>query len=972
MAVHIVEDSTRPANVGIPWIAEDVVARRRVVEAILTGLARSHLVEIVAPAGAGKTTAVVQMTHEIEMPVAWLTLEEWDRHPGRFLVDLVEALSEVAPSVRSVLTTAAGEDPRTQASFVGTALGPRELLLVIDDVHLLKEWPHAREVLATVVRFRAHGLRTILVGRAAPMLPGLTAADVASTALLGEDVLRADETEAAAILRAHGSAADPVAAVEATGGWVAGLVLDPERRAAGEAGGSEALARYLSSEVRPRLTVEEDAFLVQCSIFDRIDRARSIALAGDEGPSVLDALRDAGLPALWDDRTTSLRLHPRVRELFRAELDRRPGDLRRAMHSAAAAYTREGDLELAVEAHIQADELEQAGRLLPRVLEGILARYDIDLARYLLDAVRLDPEPTEVVLARLALAFIDQDAVASNAILEQLERNGRLAHVVREEPTIGALACNIYMAAGRIPDAAALLDVMPRGRAANAARLLLSAVRDDAGAPIPSFAGDVLDSVIARGLFFRGRLDDLRGRADATLRRISGIPDLHDPDEAHPASLGAVRSRFGQAVETRDLLAARQAIAELEAMNAHFYAELSAAELAVRMEDDPARALEAVEELRAHAAAEVGFYRELSDMWEGAALLLMDGGVEKAEHILRRAVEGMRRGDRFLEIPAARVYLAEAQWRLGLEEEADRTTREAHAAARAHGGVRRFMLALADFPGVLSRALDLEQDLDGEWHALGRALAAGSSAARHLSAPSVHLRELGEATLVVDGVIVHARIRKSLEVLSFLLSRPAATARRTEVLTALWNGRDDDATRTYLRQAVRHLRDALPQGVAVTTERDSLSIVGAITSEVAELEVLLREASVARGATRRALLFDALEFGERGEFLDGSRDVRWVDDRRAAIESLLAGARLDAADLLVGEGRYLEALTLVDQALERNELLERGWRLRMQVVGMLGDGDGVVDALRRCRAALAEVDLEPSSVTLDLARRLRG
>ena len=93
MAVHIVEDSTRPANVGIPWIAEDVVARPRVVEAILTGLARSHLVEIVAPAGAGKTTAVVQVTHEVEMPVAWLTLEEWDRHPGRFLVDLVEALS---------------------------------------------------------------------------------------------------------------------------------------------------------------------------------------------------------------------------------------------------------------------------------------------------------------------------------------------------------------------------------------------------------------------------------------------------------------------------------------------------------------------------------------------------------------------------------------------------------------------------------------------------------------------------------------------------------------------------------------------------------------------------------------------------------------------------------------------------------------------------------------------------------------
>jgi len=35
-----------------------------------------------------------------------------------------------------------------QASLIGTVLGSRQVVLVIDDVHLLREWPQAGEVLA--------------------------------------------------------------------------------------------------------------------------------------------------------------------------------------------------------------------------------------------------------------------------------------------------------------------------------------------------------------------------------------------------------------------------------------------------------------------------------------------------------------------------------------------------------------------------------------------------------------------------------------------------------------------------------------------------------------------------------------------------------------------------------------------------------------------------------------------------------
>ena len=273
---------------------------------------------------------------------------------------------------------------------------------------------------------------------------------------------------------------------------------------------------------------------------------------------------------------------------------------------------------------------------------------------------------------------------------------------------------------------------------------------------------------------------------------------------------------------------------------------------------------------------------------------------------------------------------------------------------------------------MLSRALDLESEPDGPWHALGRAVITAPSATLPLGPATVHLREFGEPALVVDGVVVRPKIRKSLELVSFLLSRGNASATRSEILTALWNGRDDESTRAYLRQAIKHLREALPEGAAVVTEGDALSLAGAFTSETAEFETLRDAAAGCDGPARRSLLFEALEIGRRGVFLQGSRNVSWIDERRARIAAWLVDVRLDAAATLLDENRHLDVLELVDEVLTHDRLLERAWRLRMQALALLGDQDGVVDAYRACRAALGEVELAPSRGTRELAQRLRA
>jgi DNA-binding SARP family transcriptional activator len=959
----------RPSNVGVPELGGGVVHRPRAVAELLDALEGARVVHVVAPAGAGKTTLVAQAVYEAGIPAGWVTLEHWDRSPGRLVADLIVAIAGAVPAARAVLKRADNEDSRELARAVATLVGAREVVLVIDNADLLAEWTSAAAVVGELLHVRRSGLKLVLVSRRRPVLAAVGADVVAATRYVGDDTLRADLPEARSILEARGWMVDPEMALEASGGWIAGLVLEPGRGAGLVTG---RLAEYLSAEVRPRLTLEQDRFLVRCSIFDRIDRPRATAL-GQEGQTTLDVVRGAGLPGVWDERAGEFRMHPLIRELLRDALDAGPvAERRSALASAAAAYEREGEPEHALEAWISAGELSQAGRLLPGVIMDVVARLDVELAERLLEAVPLEPEPPQVMYARLCLANLAQAVAPILPLLGSLERTGSLERVAKELPAVGTLVVAMLSAMGRVDDAVATLELIPPGRARDTARLVLSDDRDDPDAPIPPFEGDMLDSLIARGLYSRGRIAELHRLASPTLAQVSGVPDLAARAGDRRGPLADCLARLHDAVSSRDLDSARDVVGSLEAFpGTNIYTGLARAEIAIRIERSGESAMRGLELACALPEAENVSLEETINVWRGAALLLLDEP-EKAVPILRQAAASMRRGGRLLMLPTALVYLAEAKWRTGLEEEADAVTREAHDIAVANGDLGRLILALADFPGVLSRALDLEAGLDGTWHALGRAIVARPSSNPSLGTASVHLREFGEPVVLIDGILVRPKIRKSLELLSFLVSRPAATARRSEILTALWNGRDDDATRAYLRQAVKHVREALPDGASLETSGGSLSLSGAFTSEMAELDARLRAADASEGATRRSLLLKAIEIGRRGHFLEGSRNVAWVDERRACVEAWLIKARLDAATTLIDETRFLEALALIDDALEFDQLVERAWRLRMRALGMLGDLDGVLDAFRGCSAALGTLGLTPSRGTLEVARRLRA
>src|SRR5688500_19712544 len=84
------------AKVLLPRRHERTVERRRLLDALHRGL--DHRVQlVVAPAGYGKTTLLVEFAHEVRsegVPVCWLTLDERETDARSFFEHLVLSVRE--------------------------------------------------------------------------------------------------------------------------------------------------------------------------------------------------------------------------------------------------------------------------------------------------------------------------------------------------------------------------------------------------------------------------------------------------------------------------------------------------------------------------------------------------------------------------------------------------------------------------------------------------------------------------------------------------------------------------------------------------------------------------------------------------------------------------------------------------------------------------------------------------------------
>jgi LuxR family maltose regulon positive regulatory protein len=226
-------DDLLQTKLYVPQLRQPFVSRPHLIEKLNQGLHRK-LTLISAPAGFGKTTLVSEWISGRERPSAWLSLDENDAEPVRFLTYLVIALQRVAPEIgKAVLPGLQSLQPPPTASVLTNLLNeiaaiPQNILLVLDDYHRV-DTQVIDEALTFLLEHLPPSLHLVITTREDPQLPlaGLRARGQL-TELRAAD-LRFTPDEAATFLNQvmglHLSSADVTSLETRTEGWIAGLQL---------------------------------------------------------------------------------------------------------------------------------------------------------------------------------------------------------------------------------------------------------------------------------------------------------------------------------------------------------------------------------------------------------------------------------------------------------------------------------------------------------------------------------------------------------------------------------------------------------------------------------------------------------------------------------------------------------------------------------------------------------------------------
>lgn len=348
-----------------------LVRRSRLLARLTAGLA-GRLTLVMAPAGFGKTTLVADWL-TTELPTldppprtAWLSLDEGDNDPARFLMYLVAALQGVAEGLgQGLLAQAQGgalPSPEQVAAEVVNALDalPYPCLLVLDDYHVLHT-PLLHEWLTHLLDHTPPTLTLVLTTREEPPLPLPRLRARGHLTEITPQALRFTAPEATHFLNEgmglHLSA-DEIAALDAqTEGWIAGLHLaalslqgqsDPAPFIAAFRGSHRHILDYLAAEVLERQPDALQSFLSQTALLDRLCAPLCDAVTGrTDSQQLLRQIEQRHLFLLpLDDHREWYRYHALFADFLRARL---PASAHAPLHQAAARWYRaQGFVEEAV------------------------------------------------------------------------------------------------------------------------------------------------------------------------------------------------------------------------------------------------------------------------------------------------------------------------------------------------------------------------------------------------------------------------------------------------------------------------------------------------------------------------------------------------------------------------------------------------------------------------------------------------
>lgn len=543
----------------IPPPPSKKVARSRLIEQLHYGLSiRRKLTLISAPAGFGKSTLVSEWIADSGRSAAWLSLDENDNNPIRFLIYIIHALQHISPGLGADLLAALQSPESPPVESILTALLNEiaavsgDFLLVLDDYHTVNA-KSVDDVLNFMVEHLPSQMHLVITTREDPALPiPRLRARGQLTELRAVD-MRFTTAEAADFLNQVMNldlAAEDIAALETrTEGWIAGLQLaalsikghqDVTEFIRAFTGDHRYIVDYLVEEVLQRQTESVRSFLLQTSILDRLNGSLCDSVVGQQESSVrLETLQRGNFFLIpLDDKRHWYRYHHLFADVLRMHLMAEQPDQVPVLHRRASEwYEKNGSTPDAIRHALAAEDFDRAADLIERALPVMRqSRQESTLLSWLQalpdDLFRNRP----VLSAHYAGTLLQNgqlDGVESR--LQDAERWLDMPADIRERP--------IYVDEEdfqRLPGSVAMYHAaiaLARGDVANTLK----------------YAGDVLTLAREDDYFMRGAGSSLLGLASWTSGDLETAYRVYSDGMAYLQRMGYISDVIGGSVTLADI-----------------------------------------------------------------------------------------------------------------------------------------------------------------------------------------------------------------------------------------------------------------------------------------------------------------------------------------------------------------------------------------------------------------------------------
>jgi LuxR family transcriptional regulator, maltose regulon positive regulatory protein len=382
----------------IPQPRAKIINRSRLLDQINQGLDHA-LVLISAPAGFGKTTLLSTWVQETEKPVAWVSLDQSDNDPARFLAYVLTALQSVIPNLGAeILENLLSPQPDySETSLIKilneiSIANTQELILVLDDYHLVTI-PAVNNITNFLLNNLPQGMHLIIITRADPALPLPRLRGQGELVEIRQNDLRFTFAEVTEFINqtlgSNLSPMDVTALTNRTEGWIAGLQMaaismagksDNSQFIQEFTGSDRYILDYLMDEVFQLQPTETQNFLLLTSLVNRFTAALcNVLTEAQNSQEILERFeRDNLFIIPLDNNRIWYRYHQLFADLLQNRLIQEQSENIPQLHDRASRWFEDqGSINEAIQHSLAAKNYERAADLLDQIAEETLMRSEI-------------------------------------------------------------------------------------------------------------------------------------------------------------------------------------------------------------------------------------------------------------------------------------------------------------------------------------------------------------------------------------------------------------------------------------------------------------------------------------------------------------------------------------------------------------------------------------------------------------------